>query len=301
MAVQLPEIDPVKTTEKIAELLQTRLEKLGRNAIVLGLSGGLDSAVVAYMAVRSVGADRVQLMYLPDQDSDRRHQQDARYIANQLNIRLQIQSITPIVRRLGGYSVLPLRFVPTRWMRLKLVGYGRRALDYEAGMEILHQRLAYEADSWIARGNVYSLTKHRARMAVLYRQAELHNWMVVGAANRTEWLTGTFVLWGVDHCADVMPILHLYRSQVLTLASYLGIPARILIKPADPDLIPGLNDKQDLLGPFEAVDNILYALETGVKKKTIYKEYDKETVKRIQSLMNASQHMREAPVNLLND
>jgi|GEM_PF-3320127 len=51
--------------------------------------------------------------------------------------------------------------------------------------------------------------------------------MVVGAANRTEWLTGTFTQFGCDHIADVMPILHLYRSQLEVLATHLHLPEEI--------------------------------------------------------------------------
>jgi NAD+ synthase len=63
--------------------------------------------------------------------------------------------------------------------------------------------------------------------------------MVVGAANRTEWLTGTFSKWGIDHCADIMPLLHLYRSQLEKIAEYIHVPEPIRKKAADPDVMPG--------------------------------------------------------------
>lgn len=301
MGVQVPDIEPEKTIKEIDDLLQTSLKKLNRDAVLIGLSGGLDSAVVAYLAVRSLGAERVHLMYLPDRDSDPRHRQDAHHIAELLGVRLTVRSVTGVVRRMGGYRVLPLWFIPTRWLRMKLVNYGRREFHYEDNLALLQQRLIPEPDSWLARGNAYSIAKHRARMVVLYQEAQLHNWMVAGAANRTEWLTGTFSQWGIDHCADVMPIIHLYRSQVLSLAAYLKVPARVQIKPADPDLLPGINDKQELLGPFDTVDNILYGLEAGAKKKTLYKEFGRPEVRRIRDLMNASDYMRAAPRHLLGD
>ncbi|MHA1483072.1 MAG: NAD(+) synthetase, partial [Candidatus Heimdallarchaeaceae archaeon] len=58
-------------------------------------------------------------------------------------------------------------------------------------------------------------------MVKIYQYANQHNLMVVGAANKTEWLTGTFCKWGVDHCADIMPVIHIYRSHLEEIAKYL--------------------------------------------------------------------------------
>ena len=122
------------------------------------------------------------------------------------------------------------------------------------------------AGTWVAKGAAYAIAKHRTRMVIVYQYAEVHNLMVAGAANRTEWLTGTFSKWGVDHCADVMPLLHLYRSQLECLAEYIGVPDRIRNKAADPDIMPGINDKGMLLGDFNTADHILYGIEQGKDK-----------------------------------
>lgn len=94
---------------------------------------------------------------------------------------------------------------------------------------------------------------------MLYQYAETYKLMVVGAANRTEWLTGTFSKWGVDHCADGMRIVHLFRSQIQKMGEFLGLPKYLLAKPADPDVMPGVEDKGALLGDFVLVDQILIA------------------------------------------
>jgi len=122
---------------------------------------------------------------------------------------------------------------------------------------------------------------------------------VIGAANKTEWMTGTFTQWGCDHCADVMPLLHMYRSQLLPLAEYLGVPQEIIQKKADPDLLPGLDDKEKLLGSFELTDQILWGIEKGFSFTYLSKRFGSKQVNYIQLLVNKSAHYRETPYSLL--
>jgi len=121
-------------------------------------------------------------------------------------------------------------------------------------------------------------------MVVLYQYAELNNLMVVGEANRTEWLTGTFSKWGVNHCADIMPVLHIYWSQLEQIAEYLEIPDFIWEKNADSDIIPRINNKGQLLSSFSLVDQVLVASENGFKVSELYEIYGKNNVDQILSL-----------------
>jgi NAD+ synthase len=139
------------------------------------------------------------------------------------------------------------------------------------------------------------MAKHRLRMVLLYQRAGVHNLLVVGAANRTEWLTGTFSQWGCDRCADVMPILHLFRSQLGPLAEYLGLPEAVRSKPADPDVLPGVDDKEELLGSFSQTDQILWGLENGVDRRELVQLFGESDVARIERLIGLSQPMRESP------
>jgi NAD+ synthase len=133
-------------------------------------------------------------------------------------------------------------------------------------------------------------------MLLLYQQAEISNLMVVGAANRTELVTGTFSLWGCDHCADAMPLIHLYRSQLYPLAAYLHLPRAIVEKAADPDIMPGLDDKEELLGSsFLEADRVLIGLENGLSRKDLIRSFGVEAVDRIVSLVELSRPMRESP------
>jgi NAD+ synthase len=292
------QLDPEAACQQVERLLQDKLAALKRDGILVGLSGGLDSSVVAYLAVRSVGQDNVTLINLPEQDSKPIHREHAALVADALGVELQMRGLTPILEAVGSYDLLPLKYVPGQKARGWLVRLGEGLVLGRRKKDVLAARLQPEPHSLVAKANAYVNIKHRTRMALLYQHAEIANLMVVGAANKTEWLTGTFVQWGCDQCADVMPVLHLYRSQLEALADFLGLPEPVRNKPADPDVMPGIEDKGKLLGSFEQADAILWGLENGVDVEKLVATFGQEEVERIQSLFELSAHMREIPYGL---
>jgi NAD+ synthase len=239
----------------------------------------------------------VHLLNMPERDSKRIHHNHAKQLAKHLGVPLVVKYISPILRVTGTYRMLPLRFIPGRYLRSALVNFAKSHLDIDRDNLLAH-RLDPGARTWVAKGGAYAVTKHRIRMVMVYRYAEVNNLMVVGAANRSEWLTGTFSKWGVDHCADVMPLLHVYRSQLEQLAEYLGVPEVIRNKAADPDVMPGVNDKGALLGDFNTADQILCAIEQGVDQDELRKIYGDNNVNQILTLWKLSRHMRESPYHL---
>jgi NAD+ synthase len=291
-------IHPHTVCQEIEDLIQSTMKNLNRDGAVVGVSGGLDSAVAAALTVRSLGAEKVHLLNMPDRDSKPIHRKHAKQLAKHLGLQLTVKSITPILRAAGSYRLLPIGYLPGRNFRSMLIDYGKSRFLKNQGDQLLAERLQPKANSWVSKGIAYALAKHRIRMVVLYQYAELHNLMVVGAANRTEWLTGTFSKWGVDHCADVMPLIHLYRSQLEALAVYIQVPDSIRTKAADPDVIPGVDDKGILLGSFAIADRILYGLEMNVDQDQLSHEYGKENVERIMNLWELSKHMRESPYQI---
>lgn len=292
-------LDFEETCQQIETLIQNTLASLKRDGIVIALSGGLDSAVTVTLCVRAGGAQSITALNLPERDSSPVHQKHARRLAAELGLAFKRKSISPMLRAAGSYRLLPLRFVPFRSWRTRLVEFGKSQFLKDHEESLLADRLDYQADSWVARGNAYAIAKHRMRMVAVYQYAEVHNLMVVGGANLTEVLTGTYSKWGVDHCADVMPIMHLYRSQVEALAEYLDVPAYIRTKPADPDVMPGVNDKGALLGNFVTADLILQKIKQGADPQTLYSQFSQAQVDKLLELYRLSAHMRESPYSLL--
>lgn len=292
------ELNPQETCLEIEAFIQSQYKKSQRAAILIGLSGGLDSAMVAYLCKKSLGAELVRLVNLPERDSKIIHQKHARLIADDLGIPLEIHNLTKPLKTLGIYASLPINLLPTRNLKEWLVRFGKSASGLENEADVLAQRLSPKARSLVAKGNAYASAKHRLRMVMLYHLADTQNLLVAGAANKTELLTGTFSKWGCDQCADIMPIRHLYRSQLPELARYLRVPETIRTKAADPDVIPGVDDKEKLLGSFELIDQILWAFENDIKREAIDARFGKDTVENAAALWKNSRHMRESPYSL---
>jgi NAD+ synthase len=74
---------------------------------------------------------------------------------------------------------------------------------------------------------------------------------------------------GCDDATDIMPLIHLYKTQVRDLARYLNIPSRIIEKPPSPDILPGIIDEEAIGIPYETLDLILLALEKGWEEDQI--------------------------------
>ena len=206
-----------------------------------------------------------------------------------------------MLKAMGVYDLLPIGSLPGRTMREWVVRLGQSISGLKRTQDLLLARFRPTAGSLVAKGNAYAMAKHRLRMVLLTYRADIDNLMVVGAANKTEWLTGTFSKWGCDHCADVMPIVHLYRSQLPALAQYLGVPEAIRSKPADPDIMPGIDNKEALLGTFIETDQILWGLENGMDRPELIRLFGADAVEHIAALRALSRPMREAPYRLLDN
>jgi hypothetical protein len=125
-------------------------------------------------------------------DSNPAHRIDAKRFTDEMGITLQIRDISSILRASKAYKALPLWMFPSRKIRARLVTYGREKLIRHNDENILLDRIVPQGNQWMTRGNSYGMAKHRTRMLVVYQYAEMRNLMVVGAANRTEWLTELF-------------------------------------------------------------------------------------------------------------
>ena len=292
-------INPHQIEQEILAFIKNRFNAYNRKVVILGLSGGLDSSVMATLAVKSLGKDQVKLYYLPERDSKSIHRRHAFLLAEQLEANLTIIKITPALRALNIYRLLPLSYFPGQKLKARAVRFWKNNFLSRTNGEFLSARLSASGGSWVSRGNAYVSAKHRLRMVILYKEAERQRGLVLGAANKTEYMTGTFTQWGCDHCADLMPLLHLYRSQIEALAEFLNIPKEIRQKKADPDLLPGLDNKGELLGSFQEADLILWGLENQISLNDLENKFGSEKVAYIQSLVKNSAHYRESPYSLL--
>jgi len=293
-------IEPERLSLSLERFIREHVGKLEREGAILGLSGGVDSAVVATLCKRAIGAENTLALIMPDKDSKKEHIRDALSFAQQLNIRTKLIDLSPYLKRLGTYDLFTLNKLP---LPPKLRGIlTKRAYQFyhrKTGESAFSASLLgfkdKEFGSYLRRSNAYYRIKHRLRMVMLYLYADLENKLVVGAANKTEYRIGFFVKHGCDDAADIMPILNLYKTQVRQLARFLDIPSGIIEKPPSPDIIPGIIDEEAIGIPYEKLDLILLALENGWEKSDIAKflEVNAEEVAYVNSLAEKSEHMRK--------
>lgn len=287
-----------ETCDRISAFVRSSLEDSGRSGVAVAMSGGLDSSVTAALCVRGVGPERVTGFSLPETEGPPEDNPDAEFVARRLGIKLDTYDITRALRDLGVYDFV-LSKLPGEALRAAVVrtGYGlRRAVSDE---DPLVGGLGGSRSAAVARASAHFKARHRMRMVYLYFRAERRNLLVAGAANKTEKLTGIYSRFGVDDCADIMPIAGLYRTEVLRLAQFLDIPPRIRSKPPSPGIIPGVKDKYVyLLGlPSEKLDQILEDLESGMSRLEVEARHQTEAehLDRIAAVMEQARELRRVP------
>ena len=274
------QIDAAIVARQIAAFVCREIRHLGKRGVVFGLSGGLDSSTCAYLCVRALGVRRVHGLILPERDSDARNAAHARLVAERLGLRVEERDITPVLLQVGIYESVPasvagnrsLLEAGIRW----IVRLTRRASAYCWAMGVYYNqnpgllgRLVRNCFPRVV-GSIFTfaLTKPRVRMVMLYHAAAMHNALVVGTLDRSEWTMGFYEPHG-DGASDIQLLVHLYKTQIRELARYLGVPEEIVAKPPSGDLAAGLPNEALLGLSYEKLDGVLYGLNHGIPEREI--------------------------------
>ena len=287
-------IEPEAEIRKIVTFISHTVKELGKKGAVLGLSGGLDSAVVAHLCVRALSPKRVLGLILPERDSDPRSMGDARGLAQELGIEAEEIDLTPILSALGAYRPIP-RIFARSW----LVRAIYKRFKKKKGVSYLIHSLGPAAERPEFSFARFALPKLRMRMIMLYQYASRRGYAVVGTTNRTEWKVGHYDRYG-DGACDIDPIRHLYKTQVRELARYLGVPEEIIEKPPSPDLIPGITDELTLGLSYAELDPILSLLDQGATDEEVVKivGVERVAVVEVRRAMEHARRMQTLPVAL---
>ncbi len=213
--------DHEKILEEILEFIKRVVKDADASGVVLGLSGGVDSALAAALCTRALGKEKVLGVLMPAFFTPKEDIADALELARMLGIRTESVDIDSICKAFF------------------------KALDISSEGAKMRIPLA----------NV----RARIRMIILYFYANANNYLVVGTGDRSETLIGFFTKFG-DGAGDFFPIRHLYKTQVRELAKYLGIPKRIVFKPSSPQLYPGHKLSDEVPLDYDRLDPVLVGL-----------------------------------------
>jgi NAD+ synthase len=241
---------------KIIDFIRSETHKAGVDGAVIGISGGIDSALTAALTVKALGKEKVLGIHMPEsgltsaEDGD-----DAKALADWLGIELRTIDISEII---------------------------------SAFMDAVPES---ESADRLTRGNL----KARVRMSLLYFHANQLNRMVMGTGNKTEILLGYFTKYG-DGGVDLEPIGELYKTEVWELSRRLGVPENLITKKPSAGLWAGQTDEAELGISYVKVDQVLRMLERNEAPETIQNSLEisiqqlNSVIKRIES----SEHKRKA-------
>jgi NAD+ synthase len=270
-------IEPAVESERIVGWLRTQLAGvLKRRGLVVGVSGGVDSAVCAALAARAVGPDRVLALLMPERDSDTSSTALAAAWCRDLGIRHEVEEITSILESVGCYRRRDdaiRRVVPEfreDWGCKVVVGrqdgLDGLTLSYltvrPPGGEARTVRLPAAEYREIVAATSF---KQRVRKMLEYHHADRLHAAVVGTPNRLEYDLGFFVKGG-DGLADLKPIAHLYKTQIYQLAEYLSVPASITGRPPSTDTysLPQSQEEFFFSLPLAELDQVLFGYREGL-------------------------------------
>ncbi len=268
------DIDPAVATERIVGALRGQLLKdLRRRGVVIGLSGGVDSSVVAALCVRAVGPNRVLGVMMPEQDNDPDSLRLGKLVADWLRIESVVEDITPILAGAGCYRRRDehiRRIFPEYGPGYRCKIAVRKTGSYNVSYLVIQSPDGAQKEARMPIEGYLGIVaatnmKQRTRKQIEYYHADRLNYAVAGTPNRLEYDQGFFVKNG-DGAADVKPIAHLYKSQVYQLAEHLGVPEEIRARTPTTDTYSLAQTQEEFYFgiPLRKLDLCVYALNHGV-------------------------------------
>ena len=274
----------------IAKLKTDVAQKLQRRGAVIGISGGIDSSVCMALSAKAFGPQNVTAIMLPEQDSSDDSKNLALKLANKFNVKTLEENITKALDGFGCYerrdeaiANVITNFDP-KVDKAKIEIKQNIGQNIPAIFSITVIKPSGEVISKLLPAKEYlqivasTNFKQRSRMSMLYYHAERLHCAVIGTPNKHEVEQGFFVKYG-DGGADVMPIGHLYKTQVYQLAKHLGVPQEIIDRTPTTDTYTAEQTQEDFFYqmPFKEMDLAWYGWENNYPAEEVGKVMGKST------------------------
>ncbi len=293
-----------KIVEKIGNFIETSKEERGVDGVVLLFSGYIDSTVIAKIVLDSLGEESVKLIIRSENIFDK-HTETLKNSIDYLGIAEENVvhcDVAPIVKDLVSDDLIPghSREIPSLYQPLSYSLLKSSLIkELEGNTYGMVGKASSGRERLIHKVIAHNKLRSRVQMAVAYLTAETENAFLLGTINKTELQTGLFTKWGHGHCADIMPLGNLYRTQILQIADFLEIPSRIADL-AKADLLPGIQNKYQYFFNLDAseVDRILVRLENGLSEHEIHNEtqIDIQLIKKVHQYVSSAVYTRAAPL-----
>lgn len=308
-----PEVDVNRISGRIKDDIFGVLKRKGA---VIGISGGIDSSVTLALAVKALGAEKVLGLMLPEKDSSPESKEFALKLANKYNVQTIEEDITDALEGFGCYkrrdeavaSVFPEYNPLVHKMK---IGVNQSGLNQflppvfsltiinSNGVETSKVLPIREYLQIVAASNF----KQRCRMSMLYYHAERLHYALIGTPNKHEVEQGFFVKYG-DGGADIMPIAHLYKSQVYQLAEFLGVPSEIITRKPTTDTYTAEQTQEEFFFqlPYHEMDLAWYGMENNISAEVVGQVLGKSTeeteliFKNLSRKQKTTAYLRMSPI-----
>jgi NAD+ synthase len=255
-------VDAAKLADGVSAWLKERLEESRANTFVLGLSGGIDSAVVCGLAARAVGSDRVLGVIMPSASNPDDAVQAAK-VASTFNVKTLTVDLT------------------------SLASTFQASMPTEAALDALRVLPGTDDGTEARRNLAKANVRPRLRMTTLYYVANLVRGVVVGTGNKSEASIGYFTKYG-DGGVDLFPIIDLYKFEVRAVAAEIGVPQSVIDRPPSAGLWQGQTDEDEIGLTYDELDSALVALESGDTAGI-----EQRVLDRVKALNSVSEHKRQ--------
>jgi NAD+ synthase len=256
-------IDTTVARRVMVGFIRNQLRQAGFSRVLLGLSGGIDSALVAFLVAEAISPESVLCVLMPYRTSSPESVDHARLVTDQLGCASDLVDISAVVD-----------------------GYFGRDGDIGAGGAAAREATA------LRRGNFMA----RVRMCALYDRSVLWGGMVAGTGNKTESLIGYTTIFGDSACA-FNPIGDLYKSQVRQVAAAMGVPAEIIRKAPSADLWPGQTDELEGGFSYPELDRLLFWMidKRRTDEELLAMGFAGAAIARVKRLVAVSEFKRQMP------
>ena len=272
-------IDDIETecNRIVNGLRENVFHRLHRIGGVIGISGGIDSSVSMALAAKALGTENLLGIMLPEKESSADSARFAQKLADKFGVKAITENITGALQGFECYvrrdeavkKVLPEYDSTHHKMKIGISSSGLYTnLPPLFSLTIIDGKGTEQSKrlppNELRQIEAASNFKQRCRMAMLYYHAERLHYAVIGTPNKHEVEQGFFVKNG-DGGADVMPISHLYKTQVYQLAHYLGIPQEIINRTPTSDTYSAEQTQEEFFFqlPFQQMDLLWYAFKNN--------------------------------------
>lgn len=311
-------IHPEAELEKLSDFVVHQVKHVfRRKGVVVGLSGGIDSACIVSIAVHAMGKENVMGLVLPEKETNPISREYAIRHAQDLGIEYREIDITPTVDSVSRYSrrdefiqgLVPeyrsgCKYnitLPTDLLERASFNFYNLQVQLPNG-EIKKKRLNLSEFRVITS---FANIKIRSRMLHIYSEAEQRSFVVAGTTNRTEFILGDFCKYG-DGGTDIEPLSYLYKNQIYQLSEYLNVTTEIINRQPSPDTfsLPVSDQEFFFRIPFDKLDYLLYAWEHNVSIKeaaevlALSDEAVKRAYKDFEAKNKATAHLRAMPYTI---